>query len=194
MTRSYDQKRRAKSQGETRQRIVEATVALHQEKGVAATKMTDIAERAGVGRMTLYRHFPDEGDLVQACVGHYYAARPFPDPALWQAIPDPRARLLAGLRATYAFHRLTAAMMNRNLDAMRDDPVLEPFRAFLRQAEAVLAEPFADSATDATKLGAALSLALSFETWRLLAQDRGMDDDQAAELLVELICDGLTAG
>ncbi len=188
VTRRYDQKRRARQQGETRQRIVEAAVALHQQKGVAATTMTDIAERADVGRMTLYRHFPDETALVNGCVGHYFAQHVLPDPAVWAAIADPCERLKVGLRASYAYHRSTQAMMARNLAAMRDHPVLEPYNAVWRQAVQVLAEPFAGAGMSASDLHAALALALSFDTWRLLAQDHGLDDGQAADLLVHLIC------
>ena len=74
MGRSYQLKRRAERQDETRQRIIEATIELHQTVGPAATTVTDIAQRAGVGRVTVYRHFPDErlgaryngGDLKRA--------------------------------------------------------------------------------------------------------------------------------
>ena len=58
--RKYELKKRAERQDETRQRIVEATVALHEELGPAQTSISKIAERAGVRRSTVYRHFPDE--------------------------------------------------------------------------------------------------------------------------------------
>ena len=48
MKRTYRQKERAASQDRTRQKIVDAAVALHQEKGVIATSFGDVAERAGV--------------------------------------------------------------------------------------------------------------------------------------------------
>ena len=63
MSRPYKLKRRAERQDETRQRIIEATIELHQTIGPAATTITEIAERAGVGRVTVYRHFPDEPTL-----------------------------------------------------------------------------------------------------------------------------------
>ena len=40
---------------------------LHYEQGVAATSYVQIAERAGVGPATVYRHFPTLGSLVEAC-------------------------------------------------------------------------------------------------------------------------------
>ena len=41
----------------------------------AATTVTDIAERAGVGRVTVYRHLPDETALAGACSGRDLAPR-----------------------------------------------------------------------------------------------------------------------
>jgi AcrR family transcriptional regulator len=60
-------RKRAETVDATRDRIVEATLARHLEQGVAATSHTEIAERAGVGPATVYRHFPTLGSLVVAC-------------------------------------------------------------------------------------------------------------------------------
>ena len=70
MARQYRMKRRADARGETRDRIVKATMALHDELGVATTTFADIAERAGVGPATVLRHFPTIGSLVMACGQH----------------------------------------------------------------------------------------------------------------------------
>ena len=61
MTRKYQMKKRAEARDETRERIVRATMALHDEQGVATTSFADIAERAGVGPATVLRHFPTLG-------------------------------------------------------------------------------------------------------------------------------------
>ena len=111
MTRKYDMKRRAKRQEETRQRIVEATVELHKTVGMARTTISAIAEKAGVERLTVYRHFPDERALFSACSGHYMAANPPPDPALWTQVADPEKRLRVALTEVYAYHRRTEPMM-----------------------------------------------------------------------------------
>src|SRR6476659_6302199 len=102
MPRPYELKKRAERQEETRRRIVEATIELHQTLGPNATSMADIAERANVGRVTVYRHFPDEPTLALACSGLYLQRHPPPDPAAWETIAEPAARLRAGLRDTYA--------------------------------------------------------------------------------------------
>ena len=76
VSRPYQLKQRADRQAETRQRIIEATIELHQTIGPAATTISEIAKRAGVGRVTVYRHFPEELSLDRACSGLYFAAEP----------------------------------------------------------------------------------------------------------------------
>ena len=110
MTRSYELKRRAESQDRTRKRIVDATIELHQTIGPAATTVSDIARRARVGRVTVYRHFPDEGTLARACSGTYFEQHPFPDLAAWAAIRDPVERAGVALAESYAYHRANEAM------------------------------------------------------------------------------------
>src|SRR5690349_11417186 len=93
MKRKYELKKRADRQDDTRQRIVEAAVALHEQLGPAQTSISAIAERAGVGRPTVYRHFPDERSLFTACTSHYMAQHHLPDTSLWLHIEDPEERL-----------------------------------------------------------------------------------------------------
>ena len=96
--------------------------------------MSEIAERAQVGRVTVYRHFPDEPTLARACSGQYFERHPFPDPERWQALADPVERLRTGLRETYAYHRATEEMITRVLADARDHPVLAPYHAHWRHA------------------------------------------------------------
>jgi len=51
----------------TRRRIVEATMALHAERGILGTSWKDIAEHADVSVATVYKHFPTLEELVPAC-------------------------------------------------------------------------------------------------------------------------------
>src|SRR5687767_7292869 len=104
-TRTYQKKRRAEREAETRQRIVEATVALHREVGPARTTISAIAERAGVERLTVYRHFPDQRSMFEACTAHYATQVPGPDPATWADIEEPGERLRAVLLAFYDYYR-----------------------------------------------------------------------------------------
>jgi AcrR family transcriptional regulator len=185
VAREYKLKRRAEKQHETRQRIVDATIELHQTIGSSAT-FSQVAERAGVGRVTVYRHFPDELSLWRACSGHYLQQNPLPDPEAWRAVSDPRARLEASLGETYAFHRANEAMFARALAEVRDHPIMEPYHEHWRRAAEVLVEPWPVRGRQRTLLRAAIGLALGFETWRGLAHDQGLTDDQAVELMLRL--------
>ena len=51
--RQYNKTRREEQQDETRERIVIATVKLHEELGPANTSIKAIAEKAGVQRLTV---------------------------------------------------------------------------------------------------------------------------------------------
>lgn len=187
MTRPYRLKRRAELQDRTRQRIVEAAIELHQTVGPAATSMSDIAELAGVGRVTVYRHFPDELALAHACSGHYFERHPLPDLDGWRGHGDPRTRLRSALRETYAYHRTTEAMMTRVLADARDHQVMAPYHAHWRRAVDVLAAGWDARGRRRMLLRAGIALALSFETWRTLARDQGLTDEQALEVALALV-------
>jgi AcrR family transcriptional regulator len=189
MARSYRLKRRAERQDETRQKIVDAAIELHQTKGLAATTISDIADHANVGRVTVYRHFPDEESLVGACSGQYFERHPFPDLAPWRSIRDPIARLRRGLREIYAYHRETEPMMSRVIAHARDLPIMAPYHAHWRHAVDILAAAWPARGRKKT-LCAALGLALSFDTWRTLIREQNLTDDQAIELMLRLAGDG----
>src|ERR1700755_2797294 len=74
VTRPYQLRKRADGMQATRLRITEAAVELHGTVGPARTTMSAVAERAGVQRRTLYRHFPTEADLFTACSTHWFGA------------------------------------------------------------------------------------------------------------------------
>lgn len=191
MARRYELKRRAERQEETRLRIVEATVALHEAVGDAATTVSAIAERAGVGRVTVYRHFPDERSLLTACTGHYFALNPPPDPAAWEGVPDPDARLCTALRELYAFYRRTEGMLARAEQDAPANPILAdllvPFAAYRDGVRDALAEGWSTAGEPDPLVRAAVGHALAFSTWRSLVREQGLDDDQVVALMLSLV-------
>jgi AcrR family transcriptional regulator len=189
MTRAYELKRRAERQDETHRRIIEAAIELHQTIGPAQTTVSEIAERAQVGRVTVYRHFPDEATLSRACSGQYFERHPFPDPDRWRKIADPADRLRAGLRETYAYHRTTEAMISHVLADARDHPVMAPYHAHWQGAADILAGPWRARGQRRALLRAGIALALSFDTWRTLAREQHLSDEQAVELMLRLTRD-----
>ena len=127
--RPYRMKRRAELEEQTRRRITESAVALHEELGPAQTSISAIAERAGVRRSTIYRHFPDEDALLAACSAHWREANPPPDPQTWLSIEDPAAQTRAALRELYVFYGSTEAMY---VSLLRDEPLVAALELRLR--------------------------------------------------------------
>ena len=62
--RTYSSPLRAEQAAATRDRIVDATVALLQDNDVSAFGMQDVADCAGVAVRTVYRAFPTKDDLI----------------------------------------------------------------------------------------------------------------------------------
>src|SRR5690242_16482833 len=86
-------KARAERMGETRRRIAQATYELHSSVGPARTTVSAIAERAGVQRLTVYKHFPHDRDIFQACTTYHWELDPAPDAGQWRLMVDPEQRL-----------------------------------------------------------------------------------------------------
>lgn len=187
--RTYRLRRRAEQQEQTRQRIVEAALALHMEVGPAATTISGIAERAGVQRLTLYRHFPDEKALFAACSAHATATHPPPDPAAWAGITHPQERLRVALEAIYGYYRGGERMLTHLLcDAERLPAlaeVLVPMRRYLQAVVEMLSAGREVRPDGERLLRAALTHAVQFESWRSLAA-AGLNDAEAAWLMGRL--------
>jgi AcrR family transcriptional regulator len=82
------EKRRAELEAETRRRITESAVELHGTVGPARTSISAVAERAGVRRSTVYRHFPDDEALFGACSSHWAAANPLTEQMMENLLRD----------------------------------------------------------------------------------------------------------
>ena len=190
-TRTYQKKRRAEQETETRRRIVEAVAALHGEIGPARTTIKAIAERAGVERLTVYRHFADEGAIFAACNAHFHDETPPPDPSQWREIEDPVARLRAAILAFYDYYRRGENMIAYAQRDAAELPalaaVLAPQRAFVEVVRAELEAAWPDDAGARPRLSAAIGHALRFDTWRSLVRGEGLSDADAAELMVDLV-------
>jgi AcrR family transcriptional regulator len=188
MTRKYELKRRAESQAETRRRIVEAAVELHQTKGPGLTSISDVARLAGVQRNTLYRHFPDEHSLLLACSGHYGQLNPPPDPTTWQAEADPARRLRMGLTDLYEFYGRTEEMLTK---VVRD----AEFHDGVREIQTLRSGKLRQAALDILSEGlprnprarSMLDLALDFRTWQRLARRDGLSEKAAVEAMVKAV-------
>ncbi|CAN5843864.1 hypothetical protein BH23GEM8_BH23GEM8_10770 [soil metagenome] len=188
--RGYTLRERALQQDKTRKRIVEATAALHAEIGPAATTVSAIAERAGVQRLTVYRHFPDDAVLFQACGALFDERVPAPDPALWNRVEDPAERVRTALTALYRYYEAGAPMMAHVLrDAERVpvlQDVLESTARYMTTMAADLAAGWHVGPESRMLFDAALTLSLDFWSWRSLA-DSGVASADAASLMTRVL-------
>jgi AcrR family transcriptional regulator len=189
--RKYELKQRAAEMAATRLRITEAAVELHGTVGPARTTLSAIAERAGVQRHTVYRHFPTEADLFGACSSHYMAINPLPDLEVWRAISDPEQRLSRALGELYAYYERTGPMFS---NVLRDaelveavPPTLVPLQVYLAEAAEILAAGRHTRGRRRRVLDAAVHHAIDFRTWRSLTSDDRITRTEAAELAVAFI-------
>ena len=189
--RPYQLKERAKRQEATRRRIAEVTAELHEEVGPARTTITEVAKRAGVQRLTVYKHYPTDADLFEGCSVHYMSEHPFPDVTGALSNEDPERRVRETLTLTYGWFRETEAMTANiqrdrllipELDARASkmmDPALEWIAAELNGG-------FGAKGAHAERIAAMVAVAMDFWTWRRLKR-LGMDDAAAAKLMADAV-------
>ena len=100
------------------ERLLAAAAEVFAEQGTSAA-LDDIAKRAGVGNATLYRHFPDRRDLVQALLaGRYDELRTAAEGGLDD--PDPLAALAGWLRSFIAHVTAYRGLAATVMDTIRD--------------------------------------------------------------------------
>jgi AcrR family transcriptional regulator len=191
--RRYELKERARRQDDTRRRIVDATVALHREVGPARTTVAEIARRAGVGRVTVYNHFPDDLALFGACSAQFVTGHPPPDPASWGRLRDPGRRLEAALGQVYAYFRENEAML---VNVARDAALLPALAEVLRRGGAAARQAAMRDALLAgrgvrgarrRRVRAAIGLALALPTWQRLTAEEGLSDAEAVAVMVAAV-------
>ena len=184
--RSYVLKARGEKMAETRARIVEALMALHQEVGPSRTTVSAVAERAGVERLTVYRHFPDEVAMLAACSHRYFELNPPPDLSGLMLESDPVRRARRGLGELYAYFRKTAPMFEKVYRDARESAavaeILARFDAYLVALADGLASGWSGRAPG--RLRVTLRHASKFATWHSLESD-GVPDGQKVGLMLE---------
>src|SRR5215203_7210281 len=188
--RAYRKRRRAQLEAETRLRITEAAVHLHGSVGPARTTISAVADRAGVQRATVYRHFSDEEALFDACSSHWMAQHPLPNPAPWAKIDDQDERLRVALGELYEWYEHGEYMLERTtrdvalVPALR--PSMETFRGWLHAAADVIARARPERGARRRRVRGAVGHALAFETWRSLVREQRLSQAEAIELMEAL--------
>lgn len=139
MTRRYRLGRRAEAAGVTQRRIVEATLSVHDEQGISATSVRDIADRAGVAPSTVLHHFPRMDDLIRACGELSERLLPMPSPAVLSGASGGFERVRRMAQAMFEWWDA----MGPGFDHLRVDrrriPAVDAWMAELRQRHRALA-------------------------------------------------------
>jgi AcrR family transcriptional regulator len=176
-------KKRAEAQQRTRERIVEAAVALHSTVGPADTSIKAIAEKAGVRRQTVYDHFPDSESLFSACSAHWRAANPLPDPSTWMEIEEPERRVRGAIEATYGWYE----DVNDEFALFARDAALYPHVwSHREELMARIAGSLAATLPHPDGAARALRHALDFGTWQSLRR-HGFGQAEATDAMARFV-------
>ena len=133
--RKYNMGKRNAAVEETRQRILEATLALHSEKGIFGTSWQDIARRADVSVGTVYKHFPSLDELVPACGELMYAITRPPSledaPEIFAGASSFEERLERLVSELFGFYERGAPYIESDFQE-RQLPIVQEWEAHMR--------------------------------------------------------------
>ena len=188
--------KRAAAAARTRKRIVDATLALHGEQGIAATSWDEIAARAGVGVGTVYRHFPSLDELIPACGEVAMQVVAVPDPAtvgaLFEHATQPTERIEQLVREAFAIYERGAPQLR----AVRRESDVHPRIAQDRDAFETSLAALVDAALaplDATPHDRAVARALvDLDTWEAF-RDQGLTPAETVTTISDILTRRLTA-
>lgn len=141
---AMEQNRMQKRSLRTRARLLQAALSAFGEKGVEATTIEDVTERADLGKGTFYRHFVSKEDIVITLIAESVqrlmqeirksvAAR--------QGLPEVLAGMLQAHTTFFMHHRAEFVLLFQGrllLKLEREDPagLEQPFLDYLREVEA----------------------------------------------------------
>jgi len=189
--RSYRKKRRADLEAKTRLRITVSALDLHGTVGPSQTSISAVAQRAGVRRSTVYRHFPDETALFRACSAHWAAQNPLPNLEVWATIAPANDRLGVALIELYGFFHRTEQMLD---NLFRDETTVPAvrqqfsgFRGYLTQARDVLMAGRRVRGDARRRTQGAIGHAIAFSTWKSLVREQRLSNVEAAALMASAV-------
>ena len=174
---------------ETRRRIVEATLALHSEKGIFGTSWQDIAHRADVSVGTVYKHFPSLDELVLACGELMYAITRPPSledaPQIFAEANSLEERLGRLIEELFDFYERGAPYIETDFQERRLPAVVE-WEAYMRSTIAGLVHEALVSAGPDEHTVQSVSALLAFSTFKSFL-DRDIPKEQAAKTICEVL-------
>jgi AcrR family transcriptional regulator len=187
--RKYDMGKRRAAVEETRQRILEATLTLHAEKGIFGTSWQDIARRADVSVGTVYKHFPSLDDLVPACGELMYAITRPPSledaPRIFAQTGSLEERLWRLISEHFDYYERGAPYIETDFQERRLPAVAE-WEAYMRATVAGLVREALITVRPDEITVQAVSAFLDFSTFKSF-MDRDIPKEQAAKSMCEVL-------
>jgi AcrR family transcriptional regulator len=187
--RKYTMDKRRAAVEATRRRILEATLALHAQKGIFGTSWQDIARRADVSVGTVYKHFPSLEELVPACGELVYAITRPPSlddaPEIFAGAGSIEERLERLVSELFDFYERGAPYIETDFQERRLPAVAE-WEAYMRATIAGLVREALDPAGPDERAVQAVSALLDFSTYKSFL-DRDIQKDQAAKTMNEVL-------
>ena len=187
--RKYNMDKRKATAAATRQRIVEATVALHSKKGIFGTSWQDIAQLADVSLATVYKHFPSLDELVPACGELIYAITQPPslDDAteIFAEAHTLEERLWRLITVLFDFYERGAPYMD-NDHQERQLPAVQEWEAHLQATIEGLAREALEPFSPDERVVPIVSAFLDFSTFKSFLA-RNIHKEQAAEAMNQVL-------
>jgi AcrR family transcriptional regulator len=190
-TRTYTMRARAQQAEQTRDRILDAVIALGSERPLAACTLPAVADRAGVSVQTILRIFTSRDGLFEATLAHgseqVLAER--------RADPDDVDGSIESLVDHYETHGDGVLLLlgQESWEPFAARVTTEGKRLHRAWVESVFADSL-DAAEQASRdaLVDLLVVATDVYAWKLLRRDRRLSRDEAAERmrrLIAAVCD-----
>lgn len=172
----------------SRAKIVAAMLDLVR-RGDVSPSAARVADEAGVGLRTVFRHFDDMDSLYRE-MSEVIEARVRPLMAEQYGAPDWRGRLAELVeRRMRVFDEILPFRISANIKRFHSAFLLQDYRRLLT-AERQVVEAILPPPVMADRLGVeALHVALSFQGWRLLRHDLELPAERAREIVRRLVAD-----
>jgi AcrR family transcriptional regulator len=184
LTRSYTMRARAESATKTRERILDAVIALSEERLSVEIVLADIAERAGVSVQTVLRHFGS-----RQCLFEQAQARQLAQVRAERATPVGDAA--SAVRTIVAFYdRLGEWSLRLQAQEHSDELSRQTVELGRRVHREWVEEVFAPQLAgrrDREELVDLLVVATDVLTWKILRRDGGMDRSATCKRMLRLV-------
>jgi len=184
VTRIADGRRKRGDQ--SRRQIVDAMIELVRS-GDMSPSAAQVAERAGVGLRTVFRHF-DEMEVLYREMAEVIRARIMPEVVkpyggnTWRERLD---ELIARRIAVY--EDIMPLKVAGSVLRFRSPFLMEDYHEHLRMERKTLRQVLPEAIVDDTDLFRGLEMLTSFQAWRRLRQDQGLGATEAARILRRMV-------